>query len=74
MYHLPSKKLIPLAKLETHLNRKQVFKHARYFRIDLHPRFSPDGRMVSIDSSHEGFGRQIYVLDISHIVDNPPAS
>ena len=74
MYHLPTKKLIHLAKLETHLKRKQVFKHAGYFRIDLHPRFSPDGRIVSIDSSHEGFGRQIYVLDISHIVDNPPAS
>ena len=42
------------------------------YRIDLHPRFTPDGRTVSIDSSHEGVGRQIYLLDIGHILDNPP--
>lgn len=72
MYHLPTKKLIPLAKLETHFKRKQVLKSASYFRIDLHPRFSPDGKKISIDSSHEGLGRQIYLLDISHIVDHPP--
>ena len=72
MYHLPSGKLVPLAKLETHLNRKQVFEHARKYRIDLHPRFTPDGRSVCIDSSHEGLGRQIYLLDIGHIIDNPP--
>ena len=72
MYHLPSKRLVPLAKLETHLQRKQVLESAGYYRIDLHPRFSPDGRTVSIDSSHEGLGRQIYLLDIGHIVDHPP--
>ncbi len=74
MYHLPTKQFIPLAKLETHLNRKQTFVIEGYFRIDLHPRFSPDGKMISIDSSHEGLGRQIYLLDISHIIDNPPSS
>ena len=72
MYHRPSQRLVPLAKLETHLKRKQVFKAAGYYRIDLHPRFTPDGRTVSIDSSHEGLGRQIYLLDIGHILDNPP--
>ena len=72
MYHLPTKKLIPLAKLETHFKRKQTLKKVGYYRIDLHPRFTPDGKKVSIDSSHEGLGRQIYLLDISHIVDNPP--
>lgn len=72
MYHLPSKQLVPLAKLETHLKRKQVFEAAGYYRIDLHPRFSPDGRTVSIDSSHEGLGRQIYLLDIGHVLDDPP--
>ncbi len=74
LYHLPSKQVVPLAKLETHLNRRQVFEPAGYYRIDLHPRFSPDGRTVSIDSSHEGLGRQIYLLDIGQIVDNPPES
>jgi hypothetical protein len=37
------------------------------FRCDNHPRFSPDGRKVTIDSPHEG-GRQIYLIDISSIV------
>ena len=39
---------------------------------DVQPRFSPDGKFVSIDSSHEGFGRQMYLIDISSIVENPP--
>ena len=72
MYHLPTKKVVSLAKLETHFKRKQTLKSVSYFRIDLHPRFSPDGKMVCIDSSHEGLGRQIYMLDISHIIEHPP--
>lgn len=72
LYHLPTKKLVPLAKLETHFKRKQTLKKAGYYRIDLHPRYTPDGRKVCIDSSHEGLGRQIYILDIGHIIDNPP--
>ena len=35
-------------------------------RCDLHPRWSRDGRKVSIDSAHTG-QRQIYVLDVSAI-------
>ena len=38
------------------------------WRCDLHPRSSPDGRRVVIDSIHEGHGRQLYILDISGIV------
>ncbi len=37
------------------------------WRSDLHPRFSPDGTKIAIDSSH-GDGRQIYLVDISEIV------
>jgi Tol biopolymer transport system component len=37
------------------------------WRCDTHPRFSPDGKMVTIDSPHAG-GRQIYLIDISAIV------
>jgi hypothetical protein len=38
------------------------------FRCDTHPRFSPDGRKVVIDSAHGGNGRQLYLIDISGIV------
>lgn len=38
------------------------------WRCDTHPRFSPDGRMVTIDSPHGGNGRQIYLIDIKKVV------
>lgn len=38
------------------------------WRCDTHPRFSPDGRKVVIDSPHGGNGRQLYLIDISGIV------
>ena len=38
------------------------------WRCDNHPRFSPDGRKVVIDSPHRGNGRQLYLIDISQIV------
>jgi len=37
-------------------------------RCDLHPRYSPNGKMVIIDSTHEGLGRQMYLIDVSEIV------
>lgn len=36
-------------------------------RCDLHPRWSPDGRQVSIDSAHEGV-RATYVVDVSRLL------
>jgi hypothetical protein len=36
-------------------------------RCDLHPRWSPDGRRVCVDSAHEG-GRQMYVLDLAELL------
>jgi len=65
MYHGPTKLFVPLAKLR---NTAEDGIH----RVDLHPRLSRNGRMVSIDSTYEGMGRQMYIIDISHIVDNPP--
>ncbi len=37
------------------------------WRVDTHPRHSPDGTKVVIDSPHEE-GRQLYLIDISGIV------
>jgi hypothetical protein len=65
MYHRPTKLFVPLAKLKS-------TAEGGLHRVDLHPRFSRDGRIVSIDATHEGLGRQMYVINISHIVDNPP--
>jgi len=38
------------------------------WRCDTHPRHSPDGRLLCIDSPHAGSGRQMHLLDISEIV------
>ncbi|MEQ9410489.1 MAG: hypothetical protein RIK87_22330 [Fuerstiella sp.] len=37
------------------------------WRVDTHPRFSPDGRMVCIDAVQPGHGRQLCLIDISDI-------
>jgi len=38
------------------------------WRCDTHPRFSPDGQYVVIDSPHTGAGRQMHLIDIRTIV------
>ena len=38
------------------------------WRCDLHPRYSPNGQFVIIDSAHAGNGRQMYRIDIGDIV------
>ncbi|MBL8229081.1 MAG: PD40 domain-containing protein [Bryobacterales bacterium] len=43
-------------------------EYAGEWRCDTHPRFSPDGKKVVIDSPHGGTGRQLHLLDISAIV------
>ncbi len=35
------------------------------WRCDLHPRFSPDGKWATIDSTHGGKGRQIYLISLA---------
>ena len=42
-------------------------EYAGEWRCDTHPRSSPDGTTVCIDSPHEG-GRQMYLIDVGGIV------
>jgi hypothetical protein len=69
LYHRPTKLFVPLAKLTS---TADWTVGDGMCRVDLHPRLSRDGRLVSIDSTHEGRGRQMYVADIGYILDYPP--
>lgn len=74
MYHIPSKKFVPLAKLPYKLGGYFFPSSLSFLRVDLHPQFSPDGNLIRIDSTHEGDGRQMYIIDVGHIIKNPPHS
>ena len=63
LYDTLEDRILPLAN---------VFLPPEYkgeWRIDTHPRFSPDGRSVVIDAAFEGRGRQMYLLDIGTLVE-----
>jgi hypothetical protein len=62
LYHVKTGKKVPLGHF--HSPREYTGE----WRCDTHPRFSPDGTKVVIDSPHGGNGRQMYLLDISRIV------
>jgi len=62
LYHVATEKIVELGRF--YLARE----YQGEWRCDTHPRCSPDGRSVTIDSPHEGHGRQMYVIDISAIV------
>ncbi|MBN2507921.1 MAG: hypothetical protein JXQ71_14640 [Verrucomicrobia bacterium] len=61
LYHVPGNRVVPLGHFHT------PREYAGEWRCDLHPRFSRDGRSVTIDSPHDG-GRQIHLIDIRGIV------
>lgn len=69
LHHVPTKLFVPLARLKSTL---AVDLNTDCCRVDMHPRFSRDGRVVCIDASIEGLGRQMYVIDIGYILDHPP--
>ena len=64
LYHVPTESKIVLGKFFS------PPEYAGEWRCDLHPRFSPDGRHIVIDSVHGGNGRQMYLIDISEIIDS----
>ena len=62
LYHVETDRRIDLGRFATFPEYKGEW------RCDTHPRFSHDGRRVTIDSPHGGDGRQIYLLDVGGIV------
>jgi hypothetical protein len=61
LLHLPTKKFVALGHF------RLSPEYAGEWRCDLHPRCSPDGKWVAIDSAHHA-GRQIYLLDLRGVV------
>jgi hypothetical protein len=62
LYHVNTGRRVPLGSFHS------PPAYTGEWRCDTHPRFSPNGRSVIIDSSHNGSGRQMHVIDISRIV------
>ncbi len=60
LYHVPTNSRLPVANV--YLSPTYLFDSE--LRVDTHPRFSPEGRFVVIDSPHDGAGRQLYLFDI----------
>jgi hypothetical protein len=59
LYHIPSNRRIDIGSFNS------PAEYSGEWRCDLHPRYSPNGKMVCIDSPHGGNGRQLYLIDIS---------
>ena len=62
LYEVSSGRSVPLG----HFHSPPEYKGE--WRCDTHPRFSPDGTKVVIDSPHGGSGRQLHLIDIEDIV------
>lgn len=68
LYHVASGRRVPLGQFAS------PPAYTGEWRCDTHPRFSPDGRFVCIDSPHAaleaGGGRQLYLIDIRGITES----
>ncbi len=62
LYRVATRERVPLG----HFHSPEPYTGE--WRCDLHPRSSPDGQNVVIDSPHGGNGRQLYLVDVSEIV------
>jgi len=62
LYHPATDRIVPLGAF------RSPAEYTGEWRCDTHPRFSPDGRLVAIDSPHSGEGRQLHVIDIAEII------
>jgi hypothetical protein len=59
LYEVASGRRVPIGHFDS------PKEYTGEWRCDLHPRFSPDGRQVVIDSTHGRDGRQMYLIDIT---------
>ena len=64
LYEIASGKRIDLAEL--HL--PPIYKGE--WRVDTHPRFSPDGKLVCVDAPVAGQGRQLHLIDVGELVSH----
>ncbi len=63
LFHVPTGKSIILGEFPS------PTEYQGEWRCDTHPRSSPSGRTVAIDSAHLG-GRQIHLIDLRSLVDS----
>ena len=61
LYNIEDKKLIEIGAFY------DPFHFRNEKRCDLHPRWSPDGNLISIDSAYTG-KRNTYIIDIRNII------
>ena len=62
LYHVASGRIVVLGRFHNDP------EYTGQWRVDLHPRVSPDGRLIVVDSPHTGEGRQMHIIDVSGIV------
>jgi hypothetical protein len=62
LFHVATGRVVPLGHFHS------PAEYTGEWRCDTHPRHSPDGRTVVIDSPHPREGRQLHLIDIAGIV------
>ena len=62
LYHVPTDRRVDLGNF--HLPK--IYKGE--WRVDTHPRSSPDGCVVCIDAPYQDQGRQLHLINIKGIV------
>lgn len=61
LYHVASGRRIDLG----HFHLPKIYTGE--WRVDTHPRFSPNSQYVCIDAPHENTGRQLHLIDLSEL-------
>ena len=62
LYHVPSGRRVDLGQFHS------PPPYTGTLRCDLHPRSSPDGSKIVIDSAHGGNGRQMYLFEVGEVI------